>query len=115
MMARGESALDALFAVAGEPIDYKRHGASLATGIPAKMGWTAFRTTNPDGASIRVDSRDFIVRVSDFPAGFEPQEADTIEWNGREFLVSAPNGEPCWAWHGRHLNSMLRIHTLHDG
>jgi hypothetical protein len=113
MLARGERVLDALFGVAGEPVDYRRRGAPIATGVPAKLGTTAFRFTNPDGTSIRVDSRDFIVRRKDVPV--EPQEGDEIVWNGRAFLVAAPNGEPCWGWHGRHLHSMLRIHTLHDG
>lgn len=115
MMNRGESALVGLFRVAGEPVDYRRDGASLATAIRAKLGWTAFRFTNPDGASIRIDSRDFIVLARDLPEGFEPQEGDEIVWQGRAFLVAAPNGEPCWGWHGRHLHSMIRIHTLHDG
>lgn len=115
MLQAGNTMLDASFAMVGVPISYTRDSSTLASGILAKLGSTLFRADNSNGVTIRTESRDFILRASQLPAEFEPVTGDEIIHDGFRYMVSAPNGEPCWRWHTRQNHSQIRVHTQYVG
>lgn len=116
LFKKGETALNAMFECFAEPICYRRNGNVLAVAIPAKIGKTLFRTDDiATGVSMRFEERDFIVQCTEFPANFTPAKGDEIVYDSRLYMVSAPDGEPCWRWHTRHSHITLRIHTKYIG
>ena len=93
------------------PVEYiPRNGTSLT--VNATLGRTLFRAENEYGVTVRIESRDFLIRASFLPR--EPQRGDRIIYAGREFEVLAPNSEPVWRWSGpQHITR--RIHTKEIG
>jgi len=110
-----DSISDEMFDVTGSPITYQRDGVTIAADIPAKIGSTLFRTDDRNGITLRVEQRDFIIRVSDAGSLDEPKKGDEIIWAGKVYMVSAPNNEPCWRWHTRQTHTQMRIHAKYIG
>lgn len=110
---KGEAMQAAAFNYAAVSISYFRNSVILADGIPAKLGRTLFRSENKFGVTVRQEQRDFIVRASDLAA--TPEVGDEIQYNGKRYSVSAPNGEPCWKWHTRTTHTQKRIHAKFNG
>ena len=116
MFLRGEEMIDRMFEASGTPVSYRRDGVVLVESAPAKVGRTLFRTDDvAAGVVFRFEDRDFIVRASDFAAIGEPRRGDEIVWDGRLYLVAAPDGEPCWKWHTRQSHTQMRIHAKYSG
>ena len=87
-----------------------RDGGSF--NITPTLGRTLFRAENEYGITVRTESRDFIVSLSELPV--DPVRGDLILYDGRKYEVLAPNGEPVWRWSGsQHL--VRRIHTKEIG
>lgn len=110
---KGEAMQAAAFQYAAVSIDYFRNGAALASGIPAKLGRTLFKSENNFGVAVRTEQRDFILRDSDLAA--TPEVGDEIRYDGKKYSVSAPNDEPCWKWHSRTSHAEKRIHAKFMG
>jgi len=110
-----DSILDDLFELNGSPIAYRRDGVTMAENVLAKIGSTLFRTEDRNGITIRVEQRDFLIRVADVNGLDEPQKGDEIIWDNKTYMVSAPNGEPCWRWHTRQTHTQMRIHAKYIG
>lgn len=110
-----DSVTDKMFDVTASVIDYRRGGQELFVNIKAKVGQTLFRADTAAGLTIRIEQRDFIVRASDVAAMEEPKKGDEIVWQGKKYMVFAPNGEPCWRWHTRQSHTQLRIHAKYIG
>ena len=102
------------FSVLAKNISIRRNGTVIADQIPAKLGKTLFRTDYISGVTVRVEQRDFIVLFDDLNGNF-PERGDEVIWDGQVYLVTAPEGEPCWKWHTRQSHSQLRIHTKNIG
>ena len=116
MFLRGEAMIDRMFEASGTSVSYRRDGEVLVESAPAKVGRTLFRTDDvATGVVFRFEERDFIVRASDFAAIGEPRRGDEIVWDGRLYLVAAPDGEPCWKWHTRQSHTQMRIHAKYSG
>ena len=113
IFAPGEAMTREAFGYASRTVDYCRDGAAIASGIPAKLGRTLFRYDDPAGMIIRTEQRDFILRYSDLNT--EPKTGDEIVLDGQTYVVSAPNGEPCWRWHSRSSHTEIRIHAKFAG
>ena len=113
IFAPGEAMMHEAFDYASRTVDYRRDGAALASGIPAKLGRTLFRYDIPAGITLRTEQRDFILRYADLDT--EPRTGDEIVFDGKIYVVSAPNGEPCWRWHSRLTHSEIRIHAKFAG
>ena len=111
-----DSVLDDMFDVTAVPVSYSRDGVTLYTNIPAKLGSMLFRTDDAArGITIRTEQRDFIIRAADVSGLDEPKKGDEIIWDGKAYMVAAPNGEPCWKWHTRHSHTQIRIHAKYIG
>lgn len=80
--------------------------------VTAAVGRTLFRAENEYGVTVRTESRDFLISVSELPA--EPQRGDRIVYANRQYEVLAPNGEPVWRWSGSQMVTR-RIHTKEIG
>lgn len=96
--------------VLSRPVVYKRGGTEL--NVSAVPGRTVFRSSNEYGAWVRTETRDFIV-----PAGeldLEPETGDVIVFDGEEYEVLAPAGEPVWRWSDPYRTAK-RVHTKHTG
>lgn len=116
MFLRGEAMIDRMFETSGTSVSYRRDGEVMVESAPAKVGRTLFRTDDvATGVVFRFEERDFIVRASDFAAIGEPRRGDEIVWDGRLYLVAAPDGEPCWKWHTRQSHTQMRIHAKYSG
>lgn len=116
MFLRGEAMIDRMFEASGTSVSYRRDGEVMVESAPAKIGRTLFRTDDvATGVVFRFEERDFIVRASDFAAIGEPRRGDEIVWDGRLYLVAAPDGEPCWKWHTRQSHTQMRIHAKYSG
>lgn len=116
MFLRGEAMIDRMFEASGTSVSYRRDGEVMVESAPAKVGRTLFRTDDvATGMVFRFEERDFIVRASDFAAIGEPRRGDEIVWDGRLYLVAAPDGEPCWKWHTRQSHTQMRIHAKYSG
>ena len=116
MFLRGEEMIDRMFEASGTPVSYRRDGVVLVESAPAKVGRTLFRTDDvAAGVVFRFEDRDVIVRASDVAAIGEPRRGDEIVWDGRLYLVAAPDGEPCWKWHTRQSHTQMRIHAKYSG
>lgn len=113
MFEKGESMLAAAFDYAAVKIDYIKNGNIVSRQIPAKLGKTLFRAEDSFGVTIRTEQRDFIVRSKDLDV--TPEVGDEIHYDGKIYLVTAPNGEPCWSWHTRQSHTQKRIHTKYNG
>ena len=93
------------------PVEYIPRNGTPST-VNATLGRTLFRAENEYGVTVRIESRDFLIRASFLPR--EPQRGDRISYAGREFEVLAPNSEPVWRWSGpQHITR--RIHTKEIG
>ena len=116
MFLRGEAMIDRMFETSGTSVSYRRDGEVMVESAPAKVGRTLFRTDDvATGVVFRFEERDFIVRASEFAAIGEPRRGDEIVWDGRLYLVAAPDGEPCWKWHTRQSHTQMRIHAKYSG
>ncbi len=93
------------------PVLYRRKGGGEAT-VKAALGRTPFRAEDQYGVTVWVESRDFLIALSEL--GALPERGDKIEYNGRMYEVLAPNGEPCWRWSGT-THTTCRIHTKEIG
>ena len=62
--------------------------------------------------NLRTETRDFIIRPDEL--GLVPEKGDVIRFDGGEYEVRAPNGEPVWRWSVPHRTAM-RIHAKHTG
>lgn len=85
--------------------------------LPATVGRTIFQIDDGMGASIRSESRDYLIdavdlRVGDMP--ILPRRGDRIiETQGGQsfsYEVMAPGDEPCWRYSDLYRQT-LRIHT----
>lgn len=116
MFVQGEAMLNRMFDESSVPVSYLRNDVALVESAPAKIGKTLFRTDDiASGVVMRIEQRDFIVRTADFAAIGEPEKGDEIAWDGKLYLVSAPDGEPCWRWHTRQSHTQMRIHAKYMG
>lgn len=113
LFSAGEAMLAAAFEYGAVGIDYC-HGSSVSSGIKAKLGKTLFRAEDNDGVTIRTEQRDFIVRAADIE-GITPEVGDEIRFDGKRYMVTAPNNEPCWKWHTRQSHTQIRIHAKYNG
>lgn len=99
------------------PVRYRRESVTsdgvVSFSLNAKIGNTLFRAENQSGITTRTEGRDFIVKAENFT--FEPAAGDIIEFNGRDYMVGAPNSEDCWRWHDRYHHREMRIHTWYNG
>lgn len=94
-----------------EVIDYLRDGMVVATAVPCKIGATLFRTEDlTNSVSTRIYRQDFLVEAVSLASIQRPEPGDEIEWRGRRFMVSSPDGEPCWRWRGASMTAW-RIHA----
>lgn len=109
MFTAGEDLIVDLLAVC-PAIDYRRNGASIAA-VRARVGQTRARTNDADGFTIHVRFTDFLLLAADLPQGTEPKVGDLIVQGSQPHLVSAIDGEPCWLWHTRQSQRVLRVHT----
>ena len=80
--------------VSSTDVTYRRGG--METSVKAVVGRTVFRSTNDYGVWVRTETRDFIVRADQL--GLEPRQGDVIDFDGYEYDVLAPYGEPVWRW-----------------
>ena len=76
--------------------------------VNAIVGRTVFKQTNESGAFVRTQTRDFLIGRNNLDC--EPAAGDTIRYDGREFEVMAPGGEPVWRWSDPY-HQVYRIHT----
>lgn len=110
IFSAGEKLAEMAFNYASKPITYKRNNVAIATDIPAKIGKTLFLTEDiSTGFSVRYEQRDFIVCTS--ALNTTPKNGDIIVFDGKQYMVSAPTGEPAWRWHSKQSHLQLRIHT----
>lgn len=93
------------------PAAYRRRSGETFA-VHASPGRTLFRAENEYGATIRTESRDFLIAADELP--FDPARGDRIECGGREYEVLAPNGEGVWRWCGG-FHWTKRIHTKELG
>ena len=96
--------------VLSSDVTYRRGG--METNVKAVVGRTVFRSTNDYGVWVRTETRDFIVRADQL--GLEPRQGDVIDFDGREYEVLAPYGEPVWRWSDPYRTAR-RIHTKLTG
>lgn len=92
-----------------EEMDYLRDGLVVSAGVPCKVGQTTFDFQDYESTSMRVFRMDFLVEADSVNVNC-PEPGDVIEYRGRRFAVTAPNGEPCWRWRGPAM-SAWRIHA----
>jgi len=99
---------------------YYRRGLQQVP-VTATIGKTIFETTNEFGIVERIESRDFLIRVSDLIVGGNltlPERGDRIaEMSGTQTLiyeVLAPGREPAWRYSDA-FRTLLRIHTKFIG
>ena len=112
----GEKLIEQMFEIATKPCNYLRGGEVIARDIPAKLGRTLAKVDDlATGISIRFEMRDFILRVEDLPDIGEPQKGDEIVFEHGIYIVTAPDGEPCWRWHTRQSHTQIRIHAKYAG
>lgn len=104
-----ESMLDHIFDLTGETCDYAR-GNTTILGIACKPGATKAKVEQY-GVAFRMHLADFIVRTNDIEAIFPPKVGDSIVYNDRTYVVTAPPEEPVWQYHSRHTTRFTRIHT----
>ena len=91
MIRRGLAALRLMqYEVLADDVTYSRDGAAKA--VKAIVGRTVFRSTNDSGHWTRTETRDFIIRPDEL--GLIPEKGDVIRFDGGEYEVLAPNGEP---------------------
>lgn len=88
----------------------RRSGEEVA--VAAALGRTLFQAEDQYGVTVRVESRDFLIALSEL--GTPPERGDKIEYCGRIYEVLAPNGEPCWRWSGT-THTTCRVHTKETG
>lgn len=93
------------------PVVYVRRDGSVFD-VSASLGRTLFRAENEYGVTIRTEARDFLIAASELPE--EPVRGDKILYDGRQYEVLAPNGEPVWRWSGSYHRTR-RIHTKEMG
>jgi hypothetical protein len=96
------------------PIRYRRGGLEITA--PATVGRTLFAYAGAGGVLERVESRDYLIAVSDLPGLGAPQRGDRIleERDGLQHTaeVLAPGREPPWRWSDPN-RTCYRIHTKH--
>ena len=93
------------------PVSYRRSGGEART-VNAVVGKTVFHSRSDYGTWMRTETRDFIIRTGELD--IFPETGDVIEFDGGEYEVLAPNGEPVWRWSDPHRTAM-RVHTKHTG
>lgn len=103
-----------LLGAASELVSYSRaaRGTDAAVAlrdVPAVVGRTVFSQVAASGATIRTETRDFILGA-DALGALEPRRGDVVTWHGRAFEVLSVGGEPCWRWSDP-LHRARRVHT----
>jgi len=92
--------------------------AGVTESITCAVGKTVFRIENTYGTVQHIESRDFLVSVSELAAFGEPQAGDTIRdtLNGvvMVYEVMAPGGEPAFRY-ADDYRIAYRIHTKNVG
>lgn len=93
------------------PIVYVRRGGEVLK-IKASLGKTLFRAEDEYAVTTRIEARDFLIAGSDLPE--DPERGDKILYDGHQYEVLAPNGEPVWRWCGSY-HWTRRVHTKDAG
>jgi len=88
----------------------RRNGEQIPVNVTP--GRTVFRAEDQYGVTVRIESRDFLIAASELSN--EPEQGDSIIYNGFRYEVLAPNGEPVWRWSGT-CHWTRRIHTKETG
>lgn len=88
----------------------RRDGTQIPVNVT--LGRTLFRAENEYGVTIRIESKDFLISISDLSD--DPERGDAILYNGVRYEVLAPNAEPVWRWSGSY-HWTRRIHTKETG
>ena len=85
--------------------------------VLATIGSTTFNIDDGGGALLRIEARDYLIRVADLMIGetpILPKRGDQIrETSGDQtyvYEVVGPGDEPCWRWSDGYRQT-LRIHT----
>lgn len=97
------------------PVLYVRGEASAQ--VPATIGQTIFRLDDGAGATLRVESRDYLITASELVLAGQrslPQRGDRVEETEGDvtyvYEVTAPGDEPHWRYSDPYRLT-LRIHT----
>lgn len=100
-----------------QTVTYRRGEATIE--IAATIGRTIFEVDDGQGVIVQVESRDWLVRVSDLVLGWpgvatEPKPGDRVEATSgatvRVYEVTAMAGEKCWRYSDPYRET-FRIHT----
>lgn len=98
-----------------QQIVYRREMDSLT--VPATIGKTEFEVDDEFGVVQRIESRDFLILVSDLILDGTvtlPERGDVIEEQAgtqtMQYEVTAPGKEPCWRYSDLYRQT-LRIHA----
>jgi hypothetical protein len=100
-----------------QTVTYSREGVEDVE-VTATVGRSKFRTQNDAGMFVSLEYRDYLIEASDIADFGLPQPGDqivhTLAGLTHTFAVSAPSGEPVYAYAdpGRRV---YRIHTLYAG
>lgn len=99
------------------PVIYQRGTDTVE--VTATVGQTLFAVDSGEGAALRTESRDYLVRAAHLSFGgvpVEPRRGDQIHemQDGVMFIyeVMAPGDEPVWRYSDPYRRT-LRIHTKH--
>lgn len=105
---QGRALLDRGFSFLGFGTAVYRPQSGDPITVQVKRGRTVFRYLSSSGQTVRTVAADFLFRRADLPA--EPRNGDRVEFAGDTYLVTAPNREPCWCWHGSDRDT-YRVHA----
>jgi hypothetical protein len=93
-------------------VRYRPTGSYAIFTAHALKGETRFKAENAYGTIVRMESDDFLIPASQLQR--MPCLGDTIECEGHQYEVLAPNNEPVWRWSGPN-HDVVRIHTKEIG
>jgi hypothetical protein len=62
------------------------------------------------GFQLYTDSIIFEIEKSNMTSIIQPKEGDIIVYEGKEYPISSPNGNPCWLEVGAY-NVTIKVHT----
>lgn len=97
-----------LKAFASVAVTYRRGEASVP--LQATIGRSEFEEDDGAGATVRVESRDYLVDLADLGELGLPQVGDVIDEGSYSYEVCPQADQPCWQWSGPG-HDRLRIHT----
>jgi len=96
-------------------VTYQRGGDAVE--VPATIGQTVFELNDSAGATLRTESRDYLILAADLTLGsvaLIPRRGDRIRESTKSgtwvYEVLAPGDEPCWRFSDPYRQT-LRIHT----